>query len=70
MQGVARFIFPVEPAVDGVIDLCDEEEAPFYFNPYSGELSLEFPKSTEHSCGGILACVCTPFLAHYADNSQ
>ncbi|KAJ3048592.1 DNA helicase rad5 [Rhizophlyctis rosea] len=26
----------------------------FYFNPYSGELSLDFPKE-EHCCGGILA---------------
>ncbi|KAJ3041435.1 DNA helicase rad5 [Rhizophlyctis rosea] len=26
----------------------------FYFNPYSGELSLDFPRE-EHCCGGILA---------------
>ncbi|KAJ3278361.1 DNA helicase rad5 [Borealophlyctis nickersoniae] len=26
----------------------------FYFNPYSGELSLDFP-TEEHTCGGILA---------------
>ncbi|KAI0316497.1 SNF2 family N-terminal domain-containing protein [Amylostereum chailletii] len=50
-----EYRFPTEP-VDGIIDLSDEE-MPFYFNPYSGELSLEFPK-TERKCrGGILADV-------------
>ncbi|TNY22091.1 SNF2 family N-terminal domain-containing protein [Rhodotorula diobovata] len=27
----------------------------FYYNPYSGELSLEFPKASTHCRGGILA---------------
>ncbi|KAG8759176.1 DNA helicase rad5 [Serendipita sp. 396] len=51
-----EFAFPVEPLDTGVIDLC-EDERPFYFNPYSGELSLEFPQSTTNSKGGILADV-------------
>ncbi|CAG7847334.1 DNA repair protein RAD5 [Serendipita indica DSM 11827] len=49
-----EYAFPFEPSDDGVIDLSGDER-PFYFNPYSGELSLEFPKSTTHSKGGILA---------------
>jgi DNA repair protein RAD5 len=53
-----RYKFPFEPNKDGVIDLTSfqDEERPFYFNPYSGELSLEFPKA-ERCLGGILACV-------------
>ncbi|KAA1467782.1 hypothetical protein DENSPDRAFT_770871 [Dentipellis sp. KUC8613] len=48
-----EYRFPAEP-VDGIYDLTADEQ-PFYFNPYSGELSLEFPK-TERKCkGGILA---------------
>jgi DNA repair protein RAD5 len=37
----------------GIIDLT--EERPFYFNEFSGELSLEFPKATREFKGGILA---------------
>lgn len=37
-----------------MIDLCADEHS-FYFNPYSGELSLEFPRSRTNSRGGILA---------------
>lgn len=48
-----RYIFPPE-AADGVIDLC-EDDVPFYFNPYSGELSLEFPRAERNCRGGILA---------------
>ncbi|KAG9037341.1 DNA helicase rad5 [Tulasnella sp. JGI-2019a] len=48
-----EYIFPFEPR-DGVIDLC-EEERPFYYNPYSGELSLEFPRAEGNCRGGILA---------------
>jgi DNA repair protein RAD5 len=48
-----RYVFPSEP-VEGVIDLT-EDEKPFYFNPYSGELSLDFPKSERKFKGGILA---------------
>jgi DNA repair protein RAD5 len=35
------------PAVDG--------QAHFYVNPYSGELSLDFPAQEQHCLGGILA---------------
>lgn len=48
-----RYVFPPE-ASDGVIDLC-QDEVPFYFNPYSGELSLEFPRAERNCRGGILA---------------
>ncbi|KAG6872018.1 hypothetical protein C0995_013829 [Termitomyces sp. Mi166 len=40
---VTRYVFPEKPAVmGGVIDL---DEKPFYMNSYSGEMSLEFPRS-------------------------
>lgn len=47
--------------LDGqMIDLTADDH-PFYFNPYSGELSLKFPKA-ERSCrGGILALVYLSF---------
>jgi DNA repair protein RAD5 len=48
-----RYAFPEEP-VDGIIDLTAEEKF-FYYNPYSGELSLECPKSERTFKGGILA---------------
>ncbi|KAG8716730.1 DNA helicase rad5 [Ceratobasidium sp. 394] len=48
-----EYTFPFEDD-DGVIDLCAEERS-FYFNPYSGELSLDFVKSENHRKGGILA---------------
>ncbi|KAI0784921.1 SNF2 family N-terminal domain-containing protein [Abortiporus biennis] len=48
-----EYIFPLEPN-DGIIDLTAEEKA-FYFNDYSGELSLEFPKAERKFRGGILA---------------
>ncbi|KAG8923262.1 DNA helicase rad5 [Tulasnella sp. 418] len=48
-----EYEFPIEPS-DGIIDLCEDEDK-FFFNPYSGELSLAFP-AAERSCrGGILA---------------
>jgi DNA repair protein RAD5 len=41
--------------MDGeTIDLTDDEKL-FYFNPYSGELSLSFPKAERNCKGGILA---------------
>ncbi|KAJ7640954.1 DNA repair protein RAD5 [Roridomyces roridus] len=49
----AKYTFP-HPLDGGVIDLTAEEK-PFYFNPYSGELSLEFPKAERKGRGGILA---------------
>ncbi|KAF9785715.1 SNF2 family N-terminal domain-containing protein [Thelephora terrestris] len=48
-----EFMFPSEPSA-GIIDLTMIER-PFYFNPYSGELSLEFPKAEIKCPGGILA---------------
>lgn len=48
-----EFMFPSEPSA-GIIDLTMNER-PFYFNPYSGELSLEFPKAEIKCPGGILA---------------
>jgi DNA repair protein RAD5 len=54
---VIRYVFPCE-AVDGVIDMTADDR-PFWFNPYSGELSLEFPKAERKCKGGILAYVAT-----------
>jgi DNA repair protein RAD5 len=48
-----RYAFPADPH-DSVIDLT-RDDAPFYFNPYSGELSLEFPRAERKCRGGILA---------------
>ena len=53
LQQPVRYIFPLEPT-SGPIDLT-ADEMPFYFNEYSGELSLEFPKAERHFRGGILA---------------
>ncbi|KAH7922804.1 hypothetical protein BV22DRAFT_1016617 [Leucogyrophana mollusca] len=50
----SEYVFPCEPR-DGVIDLTEDDKL-FYFNPYSGELSLEFPKAERKLKGGILAC--------------
>src|SRR5579859_2787855 len=48
-----RYVFPPEPGND-VIDLTQDDK-PFYFNPYSGELSLDFPRAERPCKGGILA---------------
>ncbi|KAJ2918384.1 hypothetical protein MD484_g2007, partial [Candolleomyces efflorescens] len=50
------YCFPPDPSSDGVIDLTADEK-PFFFNPYSGELSLVFPKAARSCRGGILADV-------------
>ncbi|KAF8913214.1 P-loop containing nucleoside triphosphate hydrolase protein [Gymnopilus junonius] len=51
----SEYVFPQEPVMDGeMIDLTGDE-IPFYFNPYSGELSLTFPKAERTCEGGILA---------------
>ena len=52
---VYRYAFPSKP-IDGIIDLTTEDQQ-FYFNSYSGELSLEFPKAERKCKGGILAYV-------------
>lgn len=50
-----RYAFPQEPVMDGdAIDLTADEKL-FYFNPYSGELSLTFPRAERNCKGGILA---------------
>lgn len=50
-----RYAFPLEPILDGdTIDLTVDEKL-FYFNPYSGEFSLDFPKAERNCFGGILA---------------
>ncbi|KAF7337701.1 DNA repair protein RAD5 [Mycena sanguinolenta] len=49
-----QYAFPLPRDGDGVIDLTADEK-PFYFNPYSGELSLDFPKAERKGRGGILA---------------
>ncbi|KAH9486419.1 DNA repair protein RAD5 [Psilocybe cubensis] len=50
-----QYAFPGEPIMDGeTIDLTAEEK-PFYFNPYSGELRLDFPRAERNCQGGILA---------------
>ncbi|EKM83939.1 hypothetical protein AGABI1DRAFT_67033 [Agaricus bisporus var. burnettii JB137-S8] len=53
----SQYIFPPEQDINtGDIDLTAEDKF-FYFNPYSGELSLDVPL-VEHECrGGILADV-------------
>ncbi|KAH9929764.1 SNF2 family N-terminal domain-containing protein [Fomitopsis serialis] len=48
-----EYLFPLEPN-NGVIDLTADDRA-FYFNEYSGELSLQFPKAERKCRGGILA---------------
>ncbi|KAB5589602.1 hypothetical protein CTheo_6954 [Ceratobasidium theobromae] len=50
-----EYVFPFEED-GGVIDLCADERS-FYFNPYSGELSLDFVKAETHARGGVLADV-------------
>ncbi|KAI0029488.1 SNF2 family N-terminal domain-containing protein [Vararia minispora EC-137] len=50
-----QYQFPNE-SVEGIIDLTVEPR-PFYFNPYSGELSLQFPRAERKCRGGILAYV-------------
>ncbi|KAJ6520356.1 RAD5-like protein [Mycena sanguinolenta] len=50
----SQYAFPLPRDGDGIIDLTADEK-PFYFNPYSGELSLDFPKAERRGRGGILA---------------
>ncbi|THV06582.1 hypothetical protein K435DRAFT_645293 [Dendrothele bispora CBS 962.96] len=52
----SEYAFPVKPGSDGLIDLTADEKV-FYFNPYSGEMSLDFPKAERNCKGGILADV-------------
>lgn len=49
-----EYLFPYEELADDIIDITEERE-PFYFNPYSGELSMTFPRAEKKCRGGILA---------------
>ncbi|KAF8514339.1 SNF2 family N-terminal domain-containing protein [Hysterangium stoloniferum] len=49
-----EYLFPYEEQEDGIIDMT-EEQKPFYFNPYSGELSVTFPRAERKCRGGVLA---------------
>lgn len=51
----SQYFFPQKLDIDGeLIDLTTDEK-PFYMNPYSGEMSLDFPKAERKCRGGILA---------------
>ncbi|KAJ3890429.1 DNA repair protein RAD5 [Lentinula edodes] len=51
----SEYAFPAKPD-GGFIDLT-EDEKPFYLNPYSGEMTLNFPRSERNCKGGILALI-------------
>ncbi|KAJ3731911.1 DNA repair protein RAD5 [Lentinula guzmanii] len=51
----SEYAFPAKPD-GGCIDLTQEDKL-FYLNPYSGEMSLDFPKSERNCKGGILAAL-------------
>ncbi|KIK70544.1 hypothetical protein GYMLUDRAFT_148103 [Collybiopsis luxurians FD-317 M1] len=51
----SEYTFPPKPH-GGFIDLTQDDKL-FYLNPYSGEMSLDFPKSERNCKGGILAYV-------------
>ncbi|KAF8899229.1 DNA repair protein RAD5 [Infundibulicybe gibba] len=58
----SEYVFPQEPCAEGEpIDLTADDKF-FYFNPYSGELSLQFPKAERNCRGGILAYWILTFL--------
>lgn len=57
---LARYAFRKEHPEGRPIEVEDDDESvdpsrKFYWNPYSGELSLTFPVSNTKSKGGILA---------------
>ncbi len=49
---LSRYAFPIKTDSE-IIDLTADEK-PFYFNPYSGELSLTFPRQREIAGVGSL----------------
>ncbi|EED22112.1 DNA excision repair protein (Rad5), putative [Talaromyces stipitatus ATCC 10500] len=49
-----EYKWPVKDADDKILP-CVERQDAFYVNPYSGELSLDFPVQEQHCLGGILA---------------
>lgn len=49
-----EYVWPAKD-VDGNELPCISGQSSFYLNPYSGELSLEFPRQEQNCLGGILA---------------
>jgi DNA repair protein RAD5 len=49
-----QYAWPLVDADDKALEAVAGEES-FYVNPYSGELSLDFPVQEQHCLGGILA---------------
>ncbi|CRG90641.1 hypothetical protein PISL3812_07685 [Talaromyces islandicus] len=49
-----QYKWPIKDVDDKVVP-CVAQQDYFYVNPYSGELSLEFPVQKQHCLGGILA---------------
>lgn len=49
-----EYIWPVKDMEDQTLAIVVDQDS-FYVNPYSGELSLEFPVQEQHCLGGILA---------------
>jgi DNA repair protein RAD5 len=55
-----RYAFKKERGLNDPIEIEDDDDwvdpsRKFYWNPYSGELSLTFPTSNNKAKGGILA---------------
>lgn len=49
-----EYQWPTQDADSKPVPVVDDQDM-FYVNPYSGELSLEFPKQEQNCLGGILA---------------
>ncbi|KAK0719094.1 SNF2 family N-terminal domain-containing protein [Apiosordaria backusii] len=49
-----EYTWPLKDYDDNDLPLVADQPA-FYINPYSGDLSLEFPRQEQHCLGGILA---------------
>ena len=49
-----EYRWPTQDANNSPIPIVNDQDM-FYVNPYSGELSLEFPKQEQNCLGGILA---------------
>jgi DNA repair protein RAD5 len=49
-----EYQWPTKDVDDHILPIM-EGQAKFYVNPYSGEISLEFPMQDQHCLGGILA---------------
>lgn len=49
-----EYEWPTQDADNVPLPIIDDQQK-FYVNPYSGELSLEFPKQEQNCLGGILA---------------